>query len=96
MEYASGGELFNYLVHERRFSENKVGSLRLLMMNTSTAQSVCYNMQTAHCSLACHNPVFIQDPVILLCRRATSSSSWWQAWSTATPRCSAVIAQCAL
>lgn len=25
MEYAPGGELFNYLAHERRFSENKVG-----------------------------------------------------------------------
>jgi hypothetical protein len=24
MEYAPGGELFNYLAHERRFSENKV------------------------------------------------------------------------
>ncbi len=27
MEYASGGELFDYLVHERRFSENKVGQV---------------------------------------------------------------------
>lgn len=28
MEYASGGELFGYLAHERRFTENKVGTAR--------------------------------------------------------------------
>lgn len=37
MEYAPGGELFNYLVHERRFSENKVcGPFLALLQKAAT------------------------------------------------------------
>ena len=84
MEYAPGGELFNYLAHERRFSENKVGHYG--RMYGDLHEHIPYTVCGAGRPGPGTQPSCGQSHV---CRRATSSSSSWLAWITATPRCAA-------